>query len=144
VTVLTATTFSIPLVVTVAGTGGNATPGYQTIAEIRKVGPGGKSRNKIETSIHNEGTESHVLGILRQKDPTLDINFVGTKPSHAAIDNDINLNIKNTWQIAFPSGRTRTGNAYVQELTFDDAPVDGVEGASLTITWAGVVTEAYS
>lgn len=144
VTVLSPTTFSIPLAVTVAGTGGTATPGFQTIAEIRNVGPGGKSRNKIETSIHNEGSESHVLGILRQKDPTLKINFVGSKASHQAIDADILGNIKNTWQIAFPSGRTRTGDAHVQQLEFDDAPVDGVEGASITLVWSGVVTEAYS
>jgi len=42
----------------------------------------------------------------------------------------------------FPSGKTRTGFEYVQQFKFDVAPVDGKQGASLAITWAGIVTEA--
>lgn len=117
---------------------------FVTVAEIRKVGPGGKSRNKIPTSIHNEGVTSHVLGILDQKDPTLEINFIGTEASHMSINADIDGNIKNRWQIAFPSGITRTGDARVQALEFDDAPVDGLQGARITLSWAGPVTEVLA
>src|SRR3954471_13259868 len=82
---------------------------FTTIGEITFIDPGGMSRNKIETSTHNDGSESHVLGILRQKDPTLKINYVASDATHIAILADIAGNIKNSWQILFPSGRSRTG-----------------------------------
>jgi hypothetical protein len=115
---------------------------FTTIAEITAVTPGGMSRNKIETSTHNDGTESHVLGILRQDDPQMKINFLGSEVTHTDILADIANNVKNAWQILFPSGHSRTGFAYVQMFKFDDAPVDGKQGASLALTWAGTVTEA--
>lgn len=115
---------------------------FVTVAEITEVGPGGKSRNKIETSTHNDGSESHILGILRQKDPTLKINYLAGDATHIAINDDIDNNVKNAWQILFPSGRSRTGMAFVQNFDLDTAPVDGKQGATITFTWAGVVVEA--
>lgn len=113
-----------------------------TIGEITEVGPGGKSRNKIETSTHNDGSESHLLGILRQKDPTFKINYVAGDATHIDLNNDIDNNVKNYWQILFPSGRSRYGAAYLQMFDFDVAPVDAKQGASCAITWASVVTES--
>lgn len=141
VTVIDATHFSIPVTVTVGGTGGTATAEYVTVAEITNVDPGGKSRNKIETSTHNEGKESHVLGILRQDDPTFEINLVGSNATHQDLNNDMDNNIKNTWRFEFPSGITRTGDARVQKFKLKPAPVDGVQGADLALSWAGTVTE---
>jgi len=115
---------------------------YTTIGEITEIDPGSISRNKIETSTHNDGTESHVLGILRQADPTFKINYVAGDATHIALLSDIANNVKNNWQILFPSLKTRTGFAYVQMFKFDVAPVDGKQGASLAITWAGIVAEA--
>lgn len=115
---------------------------FATIAEITEIDPGGMSRNKIETSTHNDGSESHVLGLLRQADPSFKINFLGSEATHVDILSDIANNVKNAWQILFPSGKTRTGYAYVQQFKFDPAPVDAKQGASLAITWAGIVTEA--
>jgi len=113
-----------------------------TVGELTELDPGGMSRNKIETSTHNDGSESHVLGILRQADPTLKINYVAADATHILILSDIANNVKNAWQILFLSGKTRTGFAYVQQFKFDPAPVDAKQGATLAITWAGVVTEA--
>lgn len=115
---------------------------FVTIAELTEIDPGGLSRNKIETSTHNDGSESHVLGILRQADPTFKINYVAGDQTHIDILNDIINNVKNAWQILFPSGKTRTGLGFVQNFKFDVAPVDAKQGASLAITWAGVVVEA--
>lgn len=120
-----------------------ATPAaYVTIGEITEVDPGGMSRNKIETSTHNDGSESHVLGLLRQTDPTLKINYVASDSTHINILADIASNIKNYWRILFPSSKVRYGAAYVQMFKFDVAPVDGKQGASLALTWASVVLEA--
>lgn len=120
-----------------------ATPAaFVTIGEITEIDPGGMSRNKIETSTHNDGSESHVLGILRQSDPTFKINYVAGDATHINILADIVNNVKNAWQILFPSGKIRQGFGYVQQFKFDTAPVDAKQGASLAITWATVVTEA--
>lgn len=121
---------------------GAGTTAFVTIAELTELDPGGMSRNKIETSTHNDGSESHVLGILRQNDPTMKINFVASEATHIAILADIANNVKNAWRIQFPSGKTRTGDAYVQQFKFDPAPVDGKQGATLALTWAGIVVEA--
>jgi hypothetical protein len=115
---------------------------FTTVGEITEIDPGGMSRNKIDTSTHNDGSESHVLGILRQNDPTFKINYVAGDSTHIAILADIAGNVKNAWQILFPSGKTRTGFGYIQMFKFDPAPVDGKQGASLAITWAGLVVEA--
>lgn len=115
---------------------------FVTIGEITEIDPGGMSRNKIETSTHNDGSESHVLGILRQADPSIKINYVAGNATHIDILADIVNNVKNAWQILFPSGKTRTGFAYVQQFKFDVAPVDGKQGASLAFVWASTVTEA--
>lgn len=115
---------------------------FTTIGEITEIDPGEISRNKIETSTHNDGSESHVLGILRQSDPSFKINYVASDATHINILADIAANTKNSWQFLFPSGKSRTGLAYVQKFKFDTAPVDGKQGAMVAITWAGSVTEA--
>jgi hypothetical protein len=120
-----------------------ATPAvFTTIGELTEIDPGGMSRNKIETSTHNDGSESHVLGILRQADPTFKINYVAGDATHINLLADIVNNVKNSWQFLFPSGKTRTGYAYLQMFKFDVAPVDGKQGASCAIVWASTVTEA--
>lgn len=145
VTVTGASTFTIPVNVTVGGSGGTFDPvadsDFVTVAEITEVDPGGMSRNKIETSIHNDGVESHVLGILRQNDPTLKVNYVGNEATHIIILSDIAGNVKAVWRVLFPSGIKRTGPGFIQQFKFDAIPVDGKQGASLAWTWAGPVTE---
>lgn len=117
---------------------------FLTIGEIDMVSPGDLSRNKIETSTHNDGSESHVPGILRKADPTFHINYIGSDVGHALILSDIAANTKAQWQIVYPSGVKRTGPAYVIRFKFDDAPVDGKQGAEVALTWAGAVTESPS
>jgi hypothetical protein len=72
------------------------------------------------------------------------INYVGSETTHVAILADIAGNLKKGWQILFPSGVSRSGQAYVQQFMFDSAPVDGKQGATLTLTWAGPVIEVAS
>lgn len=117
---------------------------FVTIGEVDSVTPGGISRNKIETSTHNDGSESHVLGILRKSDPSFHINYIGSGAFHELALFDLANNQKSQWQITFPSGVKRTGPAYVSEFVFDDATVDGKQGAKLSLTWAGTVVESAS
>lgn len=143
VTVLTPTTFTIPVNVTVAGAGGTVVgDAFTTIGEITKVSLPGKSRNKIETSTHNDGTESFILGLLRQKDCSFTVNYLADNSTHIAINNDIDRNTKATWQIALPSGVLYTGPGRVQQFMPADAPVDGAQQADVTLAWAGPVVQS--
>ncbi len=141
VTVVDPTHISVPVITTVGGTGGSAVQNFATIGELTEVTPGGMSRNKIETTTHNDGAESHVLGILRNSDPGMKINYVGTDATHVLVVADIVENRKANWRILFPSGVSRTGQGYVQQFMFDPATPDSKQGATLAITWAGPVTE---
>lgn len=122
----------------------NQSSGFVTVGELTSVRPGGKSRNKIETSTHNDGSESYILGILRQGDPGFHINYVGSDATHVQIIADIDANAVNTWRFEFPSGVKRTGNARVQQFEFDEAPVDAVQGVQCALAWAGPVTDVAS
>lgn len=117
---------------------------FSDVGEVDMVSPGNTSRNKIETTTHNDGAESHVLGILRNSDPSFHINYVGSNATHATILSDLANNTKAQWRVLFPSGVKRTGPGYVQAFDRDDAPVDAKQGAKITWTWAGPVTEAAS
>ncbi len=110
---------------------------FTTIAELTKVTPPGFSRNKIETSTHNDGTESYILGILRQKDAAFTINY-----THISVLADMMANTKNQWQVLFPSGTSLTGPARVQQFMYTDATVDGSQSADVVLTWAGPVVQA--
>lgn len=115
---------------------------FTSITEVTKVSPPGFSRNKIETSTHNDGSESYILGILRQKDCSLDINYVSGDATHISILADIMANTKNQWQITLPSGINLTGPARVQTFQITDAPVDGAQQANIVLTWAGPVIQS--
>lgn len=112
---------------------------FTTIGEIVTVTPPGFSRNKLESSTHNDGTESYVLGILRQKDPAFRINFLGDNVSHQNVLADILGNVKHNWEVVFPSGAVFSGSARVQRFEFVDAPVDAIQQVDVGLTWAGPV-----
>lgn len=145
-TMLTATTFSIPVDNLVASGGSAATGGtsyevtFATIGEILSVTPPGFSRNKLETTTHNDGAESYVLGILRQRDVAFRINYVGNNPTHIDIVADMFNNVKKWWMVLFPSGVEFIGAARVQRFEFADAGTDAIQQADCALTWAGAIT----
>ena len=77
---------------------------FTTVGELTRATPPGYSRNKIDSSTHNDGAESYILGILRQKDGAFSINYIGSDAMHPAILADILANTKNQWQFLLPSG----------------------------------------
>ncbi len=135
-TIIDTTHFSIPVAVTVAGTGGTVQRDLVAIGELRSLGGVGFSRNEIDTSTHNEGRESKVLGLLRQPNITFQINYVGNNPTHVAIVDDIIGNYKRYWQVALPSGITYSAQAYVQQFKLGDSPVDAAQIADGALSWA--------
>jgi hypothetical protein len=117
-----------------------ATPAvYTTVPELVTITPPGYSRNKIETSTHNDGSESFVLGIIRQGDLTFRVNWLPENAEHAQILADFNANTKAVWQIAFPSGATFTAPGRVSRFAPVDAPPDAAQQLEITIAWAGPI-----
>lgn len=141
ITRLTSTTFTVPVNVTTGGTGGTVAA-FVTVAEITKAGAPGFSRNKLETSTHNDGTESYQLGILRQKDGTLTINYIGGDATHAVLLSDMLNNTKSNWKFLLPSGTQFDGPARVQQFQLIEATVDAIQAADMIITWAGPVVQS--
>jgi hypothetical protein len=109
---------------------------FTTVAELTSVTPPGKSRNKIETTTHNAGSESFVLGIMRQKDMSFRINWLPDDATHDTIMDDLDGNVRAVWQVAFPSGITMTAQGRVQRFEPADAPPDAAQQADVTIAWA--------
>lgn len=112
---------------------------FTTVAELVSIVPPGFRRNKLETSNHNEGVETNLLGILRQRDVTGRINWLPTNATHDTMLDDIVGNVKAHWQIAFPSGVTMEADGYVSQFEPADAPVDAVQSAEFTIVWASAI-----
>ncbi len=118
---------------------GDSPQTFTTIGEIRSVTPPGFSRNKLESTTHNDGTESYALGILRQRDAAFRINYVADDPTHEDIVADIMLNRVRDWQVLFSSGLQFDGPARVQQLMPADAPTDAIQEADIALAWAGPV-----
>lgn len=109
---------------------------FTTVSELVSVTPPGKSRNKIETTTHNDGAESFVLGIMRQKDLSFRINWLPDDATHDTLMDDLDNNVRAVWQVAFPSGITITAQGRVQRFEPADAPPDAAQQADVTIAWA--------
>jgi hypothetical protein len=135
-------TYTIPIAVTVGGTGGTsiAAEVFDTIAEIVTATPPGWSRAKLEASNHNEGVQSKVLGMLEQKDPTFRVNYIGSEATHQSITADIFGNVKRTWMFSFPSGISVDGPARVSNFEFADAPMNAIQQADVELVWAAAAT----
>jgi len=109
---------------------------FVTVSELTSVTPPGKSRNKIETTTHNDGSESFVLGMMRQKDMSFRINWLPEDATHDTIMDDLDGNVRAVWQVAFPSGITITAQGRVQRFEPADAPPDAAQQADVNIAWA--------
>lgn len=118
---------------------------FTTVAELVSVTPPPRGRNKIETSTHNDGTESNVLGIIRQGDMPFRVNWLpGDDPTHDQVEDDFENNTKAVWRVRFPSGVTLTAPGRVSNLSPVDAPPDAAQQADMTIVWAGPIVRGVA
>lgn len=115
---------------------------FTTVAELTKATAPGFSRNKLESSTHNDGTESNILGILRQSDGLATINYIASDPTHTQIMNDMMNNTKARWRYLFPSGISLSGDGRVGLFRISEAAVDGIQAADLSIVWSSPVVQA--
>jgi hypothetical protein len=81
---------------------------FTSIAELVTLTPPPMTRNEIDTTNHNEGVESKILGILRHGQVTGECNWIRESPTHGSttggIIHDIQNNVAASWRITFPGG----------------------------------------
>lgn len=144
VTRINATQITVPVNVTVAGTGGTATPpaAYATIGELRTIKPPSFSRNEIDSTNHNDGAESKVLGILRQGNGTFSINYLGAEPTHVAMLSYLMGNAKAQWQFVMASGVTYTAQGFVRKFELAEATVDSIQSADVEVVWSNTIVSS--
>jgi len=79
---------------------------FVTVAEIVSLKPPQLSRNEIDVSTHNAGSDAKILGMLRKGQVTGTLNWVPTDATHSSATGgilaDILANVKRNWRITFP------------------------------------------
>ena len=131
--------------------GDGATPeNFVAIAEIVNLKAPGLSRNEIDVSIHNAGSDAKILGMLRKGQVTGTLNWVPTDPTHSSatggILSDIVTNTKRNWRITFPPNGLPhwTFPGRVQLFDPQDAGVDAALQVAFAMTIDGDITMVNS
>lgn len=119
---------------------------FVTVAENVSLKPLQFSRNEIDVSIHNEGFESKILGMLRQGQVTGTLNWLPTDPTHASMMADILGNVKRNWRITFPPNGLPhwTMPARVQLFDPQEVTTDSPLQMAFALTIDGAVTQVTS
>lgn len=124
-----------------AGDGGGP-EAFLTVAEIVSLKPPQLSRNEVDVSTHNEGTEAKILGMLRKGQAQATLNYVPTNATHASLMSDLLANTKRNWRILFPpSGLPRwIIPSRVQNLDPQNVTVDAPMQINVAWTIDGSIT----
>lgn len=115
---------------------------FTPVAELMALKPPQLSRNEIDVSIHNEGEEAKILGMLRKGQVTGTLNWLPTNATHAAMVADLLANTKRTWQIAMPDedNTTWTFPARIQLFDIPEVGVDAALQTGFALTIDGTIT----
>lgn len=112
---------------------------FTNIAELRNITVPALTRNTLETTTHNEGDDSYIVGIRRHSDMTFQVNFVPTNPTH-----DHMTGLQKAWfdgtrdiyKVTYPDGTSWLFSGFVSNLGAT-ANVDEVLTADVTIRPTG-------
>ncbi len=112
------------------------------IAELRDITPPALTRNTIDTTTHNDGEDSYVVGIRRKGDMTFLINYIGSgEATHGAASGLVYAwqnATKDLYQIDFPDGARWLFSGFVVNIA-PSAPVDGAQTANVSVRAAGAM-----
>lgn len=105
---------------------------FTPIAELVSLKPPQLSRNEVDVSNHNEGTDAKLLGMLRKGQVTGTCNWLPADPTHSDAGNgilaDIVANKKRNWRVRLPLPLTNKWTFPARVQLFDPQEV-GVDGA---------------
>ena len=118
---------------------------FTTVAEIVSLKPPALSRNEIDVSVHNDGDESKLLGMLRKGQVTGLLNWLPTDATHDSATGmiaDINANTSRNWRITLPPSATEywTFAARVQLFDPQEVGVDAALQVAFALTVTGDIT----
>ena len=127
-----------------AGDGQNP-ENFTTVAEILSVKLPSLSRNEIDTSTHNDGEESKILGMLRKGQLTGMLNWLPTDATQnktTGLLYDILNNVKRNWRVTLPpNGLPRwTMPARLQLFEPQEVTTDAPLQIGFAFTVAGPIT----
>lgn len=125
-----------------APVGGTVT--FTTLAELRNFTPPPMSRNPLETTTHNEGDDTYVVGIRRTGEMQANINYVPTNATHDAstgLLKDFQDGTRKIYRITYPDGYKWLFSGFVSNFA-PTAPVDDVLTAD--VTWRPTGTHIFT
>jgi hypothetical protein len=117
--------------------GGSVT--FLDIAELKDITPPALTRNELETTNQNSGDDNYVVGIRRHATMTLNMNFVGTAPSHdhlTGLQYAWYNGLRRIYRITYPDGVKWLFSGFVTNIG-PSSPLDGVQTADVSIRPTG-------
>lgn len=110
------------------------------IAELRDITPPALTRNSIETTMHNSGDDSYVVGIRRHGDLQFELGFLpDDEATHDAATGLLKAwydGSKDLYEIDFPDGHVWFFSGFVTNVA-PSQPVDGGQTAQVSIRPSG-------
>lgn len=109
---------------------------FTAVGELRDITGPELMRNAIETSSHNDGDATFVVGIRRKGELSFEIGFNQSLTSHDGLRDSWQAGDRDTWLIDFVDGTDWVFSGYVTNLG-PAMPVDDGFTASVTIQPTG-------
>lgn len=124
--------------------GNGASPEVFTdvVPELRTITPPAQFRNALETTTHNDGEESHVLGIKRSDEIAFSMNWLKGNSIQDQLESDYQANTKRTYRIEYPDGVRLTFKARVSKFTPVEASPDSVKMLNCALRKSGAVVKS--
>ena len=119
---------------------------FTAIAELANIDPPELNRNEIDVSIHNEGEESILTGMLRQGKINLVVNYLPGNATHNAATgllSKIDGNTKQNYRIVWPASAGASYwefPAYVTNFKPTGGGLDVARQANISLRIAGPIT----
>lgn len=119
---------------------------FTAIAELANVDPPELMRNEIDISIHNEGEESILTGMLRKGKINITVNYLPGNATHNAATgllNAIYTNTRKNYRIVWPTSAGASYwqfPAYVTNFKPTGGGLDVARQAQIGLRIAGTIT----
>jgi Lambda phage tail tube protein, TTP len=119
---------------------------FTTIAEIANLEPAELSRNEIDVSIHNEGEESILTGMLRKGKVNVTINYLPSNATHnfaTGLLDAIYTNERRNYRIVWPASAGASYwefEAYVTNFKPMGGGLDIARQAQVGLRMAGTIS----
>jgi hypothetical protein len=112
---------------------------FVEIAELRDLTAPALTRNPLETTNHNDGDDSYIVGIRRHGELGMNVNFIPDSPSHdhlTGLQKAWFSGTRDIYRITYPDGTQWLFSGFVTNFA-PAMPVDDVLSADVSIRPTG-------